>query len=68
MSRYFGPIMQNGFAVHDWRAAAEHWITTMGVGPFFLMQHIRIRLVRIPRRAGGAGPVRGHRLHGRPTD
>jgi hypothetical protein len=32
--------MQNGFAVHDWQAAAEHWINVMGVGPFFLMQHI----------------------------
>lgn len=40
MSRLFGPIMQNGFAVHDWRAAADHWIEVMGVGPFFLMQHI----------------------------
>lgn len=40
MSRKFGPILQNGFAVHDWRAAAEHWINVMGVGPFFLMDHI----------------------------
>lgn len=40
MSRHFGPILQNGFAVHDWRAAAGHWIDVMGVGPFFLMQHI----------------------------
>jgi hypothetical protein len=40
MSRYFGPILQNGYAVRDWRAAAEHWISVMGVGPFFLMDHI----------------------------
>ena len=40
MSRNFGPILQNGFAVHDWRAAADHWINVMGVGPFFLMEHV----------------------------
>ena len=40
MSRWFGPILQNGYAVHDWRAAAEHWVEVMGVGPFFLMEHI----------------------------
>ncbi len=40
MSRHFGPILQNGFAVRDWRAAARHWIDVMGVGPFFLMEHI----------------------------
>jgi len=41
MSRKFGPILQNGYAVRDWRAAAEHWIDVMGVGPFFLMDHIQ---------------------------
>ncbi len=40
MSRRYGPILQNGFAVHDWRAAAQHWIDVMGVGPFFLMDHV----------------------------
>ncbi len=40
MSRHFGPILQNGFAVRDWRSAAQHWIDVMGVGPFFLMEHI----------------------------
>ena len=40
MSLYFGPIFQNGFAVHEWRPAAEHWIEVMGVGPFFIMEHI----------------------------
>jgi len=40
MSRAFGPLMQNGFAVDDWRKAADHWINVMGVGPFFLMRHI----------------------------
>jgi methylmalonyl-CoA/ethylmalonyl-CoA epimerase len=40
MSRYFGPIMQNGYVVRDWRAAAEHWSEVLGVGPFFVMEHI----------------------------
>lgn len=40
MSRLFGPILQNGYAVYDWRSAAQHWFEVMGVGPFFLMEHI----------------------------
>lgn len=40
MSRYFGGIFQSGFVVHDWREAANHWSGTMGVGPFFLLDHI----------------------------
>ena len=35
-----GLIMQNGFVVPDWRAAAEHWATTLGVGPFFVVEHV----------------------------
>jgi hypothetical protein len=40
MSRYYGPTIQNGYVVHDWRRAAEHWSEVMGVGPFFVMEHI----------------------------
>ncbi len=40
MSRTYGPIFQNGFAVHDWREAAEHWVNVMGVGPFFVLRNI----------------------------
>jgi hypothetical protein len=43
MSRRFGPIMQNGYVVRNWRAAAEYWSTELGVGPFFVMEHIRFR-------------------------
>ncbi len=32
--------MQNGFVVRDWRTAAEHWARTLGVGPFFVVEHI----------------------------
>jgi hypothetical protein len=35
-----GPVMQNGFVVPDWRAAAEHWANTLGVGPFFVVRHV----------------------------
>jgi hypothetical protein len=40
MSRYTGPILQNGYVVRDWRRAAEHWSSVLGVGPFFVMEHI----------------------------
>ena len=35
-----GRIMQNGYVVDDWRAAAEHWAKNLGVGPFFPMEHV----------------------------
>ena len=35
-----GRIMQNGYVVEDWRAAAEHWAKNLGVGPFFPMEHV----------------------------
>lgn len=41
MSRYYGEIFQSGIVVDDWREAAEHWIEVMGVGPFFLLDHIQ---------------------------
>ena len=36
-----GTVMQNGFVVHDWREAALHWAKTLGVGPFFALEHIQ---------------------------
>lgn len=35
-----GPVMQNGFIVPDWRAAALHWAEQLGVGPFFVVEHV----------------------------
>lgn len=32
--------MQNGYVVDDWREAAEHWASTLGVGPFFVLEHV----------------------------
>ena len=41
-----GPIMQNGFVVPDWRAAALHWAETLGVGPFFVVEHVAFAELR----------------------
>lgn len=35
----FGPPMQLGFVVPELAAAIRHW-TSLGVGPFFLLEHI----------------------------
>jgi hypothetical protein len=43
MSRFVGPILQNGYVVRDWRAAARHWVDVLGVGPFFVMEHVQFR-------------------------
>jgi hypothetical protein len=40
MSRWYGDIFQNGFVVHDWAEATRHWVDVLGVGPFFLLDHI----------------------------
>jgi len=37
----FGPVMQLGFVVPDLEAAIVHWSSRVGVGPFFVMQHIK---------------------------
>lgn len=43
MKPFSGPILQNGYVVRDWRSAAEHWSRVLGVGPFFVMEHIGFR-------------------------
>lgn len=40
MKPLFGPVMQNAFVVPDLDAAIDHWTRVMGVGPFFLLEHI----------------------------
>lgn len=35
-----GPVMQLGFVVPDLEAAVDHW-ASIGVGPFFLLEHIQ---------------------------
>ncbi|MDJ0699875.1 MAG: VOC family protein [Woeseiaceae bacterium] len=41
-----GPIMQNGFVVRDWREAAMHWADKLGVGPFFVLEHVEFDVCR----------------------
>jgi hypothetical protein len=38
---HFGPIVQNAFVVRDLEAAVEHWSTKIGVGPFYLLDHVQ---------------------------
>jgi catechol 2,3-dioxygenase-like lactoylglutathione lyase family enzyme len=40
MQNILGPIRQNGHVVKDIRAAVKFWTEVMGVGPFFLLDHI----------------------------
>jgi catechol 2,3-dioxygenase-like lactoylglutathione lyase family enzyme len=42
MSRFFGPIMQNGYIVDDLDRALDHWVKVMGVGPFYVMPTVRM--------------------------
>lgn len=37
-----GPVMQLAFVPSDFDAAVRHWTQVMGVGPFFLMEDIRL--------------------------
>jgi len=41
MSRYFGAVTQNGYVVRDLRAAMDHWINVMGVGPWFYIERVK---------------------------
>ncbi len=36
----FGPIVQNAFVVRDMQAAVHHWADKIGVGPFYLLDHV----------------------------
>jgi Glyoxalase/Bleomycin resistance protein/Dioxygenase superfamily len=40
MERIFGPVMQNAFVVPDLEGALDHWTRVMGVGPFFVFEHV----------------------------
>jgi hypothetical protein len=41
MSRLFGPIRQNGYVVRDLRAAMDHWVNVLGVGPWFHVPRVK---------------------------
>jgi hypothetical protein len=40
-SPHFGPIVQNAFVVRDLDAAVAHWTSKVGVGPFYLLDHVQ---------------------------
>ena len=41
MSRIFGPVRQNGYVVRDIRAAMDHWVNVVGVGPWFFVETVK---------------------------
>ena len=41
MSRIFGAVCQNGYIVRDIRAAMDHWVNVMGVGPWYYIDRSR---------------------------
>ena len=43
MTPRFGPVVQNAFVVRDLEAAVNYWSSTVGVGPFYLLQHVQLR-------------------------
>jgi hypothetical protein len=42
MSRFFGPVIQNGYVVRDIEAAMRHWIEVLGVGPWFYIERLPV--------------------------
>ena len=41
-----GPVMQLAWLPDDFDAALRHWTKTMGVGPFFLLENIKLEEMR----------------------
>ena len=41
MSRIFGAVCQNGYVVRDLRAAMDHWVNVLGVGPWFHIEQVK---------------------------
>ena len=41
MSRIFGAVCQNGYIVRDIRAAMDHWVNVMGVGPWYYIDRVK---------------------------
>ena len=37
----FGPVVQNAFVVRDLEAAAHYWSSSVGIGPFYLLEHVQ---------------------------
>lgn len=45
MAAHFGPVMQLGFVVPDLESAMRHWLDKVGIGPFFVLEHVRFAQV-----------------------
>lgn len=41
MSKLFGAVAQNGYVVRDIRAAMDHWVNVLGVGPWFYVERVK---------------------------
>ncbi len=41
-----GPVMQIAFVPADFDAALKHWTEVMGVGPFFLLENLKLEDLR----------------------
>jgi hypothetical protein len=46
MSRVFGAVAQNGYVIRDIRAAMDHWINVMGVGPWYYIDRVKTEYFR----------------------
>lgn len=45
MAAHFGPVMQLGFVVNDLERAMQHWLDKVGIGPFFVLEHVKFAQV-----------------------
>lgn len=41
MSQLLGPVMQNAFIVDDLEASIHEWSRKLGIGPFYVFEHIK---------------------------
>lgn len=40
--RWFGEVRQNGYVVRDLDAALRHWVDVLGVGPWYVFEHVPV--------------------------
>lgn len=64
MSRIFGPAWQNGYVVEDLDGAINHWVSVLGVGPFFKAPHLALEDYQFADNAAipisrSRSPIRG---------
>jgi hypothetical protein len=42
MSRFMGPVRQNGYVVKDIETSMQHWIDVLGIGPFYYLETVPV--------------------------